>query len=430
MWTLLIAAALAEPVDGALFVPSLTDAPSDAVPEAGNASPPWVQRHPEGRLAATWRLVWAPTWTVARGGDRAQALVETPEVTLSAGDWRVWVQLWHRAPPGAHLLTARVHGPDGLTTTAIAAERFDGAAFGGLQPGVVPFHVGAEGPVRIELVADGDAQVFVGTVQVAPASPRPIYVIEHCANTIGRVEAAIADGANAVELDLQWGDAGVFVRHPCPSPPACGSAGTAADALPALFQRLGAALGSGELDLVVLDVKRPHLHTAAYAAAVASLLATAGLPPDQVVMSVPTAVHGAPAAAPWMAAVAPPGGGSQPHLDAWHDVANGAPASDWLDAALAQGSDFLGLGADPIAVHAPMPVWADRLAASVNRRDRAGAPARVYFWTLERRIAMRYVLDVGVDAVIVNAPRRMMDVLAAEPYARWFKLAEGGITDR
>lgn len=386
------------------------------LPDAG-------QVHPAGRLHPSLRVRWIPMWTPWTEAP-AWPITQTEPVTLPAGPRRALVQVWHRDGIGQELGQIEVRqGGEVLARRPIFGRRFPGPRDGGLQEEVVDFDLPAEGPVEVAVYAS--ARIWVGAIRLAPAAAQPVWVVEHCANTERRVDHAVAVGANAVELDVQWTAGGaLLVDHPPGSPAACWLARTAGRDVGALLQRVGQHVAAGRLSLVVIDVKHPERDVEPFARALVAALDAAGLPARQVVLSVDRrhaqrfveAVRAAPRAAPFA-----------PWLDAWHDVATGARPEGWVEEAVAAGATFLSVGADPIAVHQPMPVWFDPLAELVNARDAGTGPARAMTWTLERKVSMRMALDLGLDAVIVNDAGRMVEVLREVPYAGLFRL--GGVGD-
>lgn len=376
------------------------------------------QRHPDGQLARGLLHRWVPMWT-QRDPAAVEVLVDTAPVTLPAGRWRALVELWQQSPAGTPLLTAHVHGPDGATfTRTLYAEDFPNRLGGGMEPGLIPFELTAPGPVRIELVADRGVRVHVGAVQLAPDRPRPFYAISHCANALSRVQQAMDVGMNGVELDVQWWYGELLVGHPAGSPPACWGAHALRADLAKLLDAVGDGLRSGRLAVVVLDIKGPRANTGAYARTLAEALQRAGIPSDRVVLSIPVGE-----AAEFVAAMT--AAGVHPHLDAWHDLADGPLPTDWIDTSIAAGADFLGVGADPIVLTRPTPTWMAPLKQLVDRRDAHVGLGAAYFWTLDRPVSMRVALDAGVDGLIVNEPEKLMDVLRRAPYDLLFRMATG-----
>lgn len=375
------------------------------------------QRHPDGQLGRGALRRWVPMWT-QRDPAAVEVLVDTVPVTLPAGRWRALVELWQESPAGTPLLTAHVHGPDGATTRTLYAEDFPNRLGGGMEPGLIPFELTAPGPVRIELVADRGVRVHVGAVQLAPDRPRPFYAIAHCANALPRVEHAMDVGLNGVELDVQWWYGELLVGHPIGSPPACWGAHALRADLAKLLDAVGEGLRAGRLAVVVLDIKGPQANTVAYARTLAEALQRAGVPGDRVVLSIPVGE-----AAEFVAAMTE--AGVHPHLDAWHDLADGPLPTDWIDTSIAAGADFLGVGADPIVLTRPTPTWMAPLKQLVDRRDAGVGLGAAYFWTLDRPVSMRVALDAGVDGLIVNEPEKLMDVLRRAPYDSLFRMATG-----
>ena len=59
----------------------------------------------------------------------------------------------------------------------------------------------------------------------------------------------------------------------------------------------------------------------------------------------------------------------------------------------------------------------------MNARDRGGSVAKAYYWTLSAKSAIRKMLDLGVDGIVVNDPQALREVLAEEPYRGLCRLA-------
>jgi hypothetical protein len=255
------------------------------------------------------------------------------------------------------------------------------------------------------------------TAPASPGEPRPFYLIKHCTNSVRRLRNVHDEGANAVELDIQWHHGEVHIGHPLPTPPACWFHHANGEDVHTYFRELGEHLrGEGEpIELVILDIKRPDVDTRSYADALAKELVTAGIPPQRVVMSIPYQ-----SAFEFVNDIRN-SGFEVGHVDAWHDVSGGELPNDWLDASCSAGACFLGVGADPIVFWRPATSWRKAIQQMTRRRDGAGPLHHVYFWTLERRASFRFALDLGVDGVIVNRPRHFLPVL--EEYRNSYVLA-------
>lgn len=369
-----------------------------------------VQDHPEGRLHPTARVRWYPMWT---GADprRSERLSVTPPVTVEAGVWRVLVEQWHHLTVGRPLAVVRVR-VDGLLVAEMTtrARPFPSPGAGGMQADVVSFEVAAGGAVSIEVDEAARGGLWVGTIGLVPGGARPFYAIQHCANDVDRVERALARGANAVELDVMRTGGGLRIEHPVGSPPACWGGVTRADGVGPYLQHLGELARREELALVLLDLKGAGVDTGAYVGELVAAIRAAELEEALVVLSVPDCHAGAVRAA--SDAV-----GFAGHLDVWRDVAV-AECPGRGEAERGVGAQFIGLGADPAYITRPMPQWLEPLRSLVHRRDTEGAPAKVYYWTVDLQTSMRVALDLGVDGLIVNAPGRLDAELGERPY-RW-----------
>ena len=70
-----------------------------------------------------------------------------------------------------------------------------------------------------------------------------------------------------------------------------------------------------------------------------------------------------------------------------------------------------------------LPMWHRKVAEAVNARDSGSGVAKVYYWTLGSKAAMRSMLDLAVDGLLVNRPRALREVLDEEPYRWLYRLA-------
>lgn len=65
-----------------------------------------------------------------------------------------------------------------------------------------------------------------------------------------------------------------------------------------------------------------------------------------------------------------------------------------------------------------------RLRREVGIRDsESGFIQKVYHWTIDQKLRMRWSLDIGVDAMITNDPYDLVDVLEESYYRNYFRLA-------
>ena len=96
---------------------------------------------------------------------------------------------------------------------------------------------------------------------------------------------------------------------------------------------------------------------------------------------------------------------------------------DWVEAAARHGITALGIGTDCFNPGSFLPTWYRKVAQAVNARDSGGGFAKVYYWTLGSKAAMRNMLDLAVDGLLVNRPRALREVLDEEPYRWLYRLA-------
>ncbi len=246
-----------------------------------------------------------------------------------------------------------------------------------------------------------------------PPIRRPV-LIRHCVNDRRRLDVTGPDGATAVELDVRWHHGALSVQHPAPSPPACWGRVSRGPKVGALFAALAGRLratDASKLEFAILDIKGldslQALEAAGrpYAAALARALTETGVPPDRVIVAIPAAT------ASRFHTLLGEAGLQGTHLDAWQGLGVSASSNDWLDTSIQAGGCFLGVGADPAAWWRPNRTWRRALALAIHARDTTGNPHDVYYWTVERRRSLEFAIGLGIDAVIVNHPRRFIPIL-------------------
>jgi hypothetical protein len=98
----------------------------------------------------------------------------------------------------------------------------------------------------------------------------------------------------------------------------------------------------------------------------------------------------------------------------------------WIDEAEAAGVTMLGIGTDCFVPWDLLRSWLGPMRAVVNGRDCDARVRKAYYWTLGSAAAMRKMLDLQVDGIIVNDPRTLARVLSEEPYREIYRLAQPG----
>ncbi len=361
-------------------------------------------------------LVFAEPGTVSRAISLdADGLVSAATgLQLEPADYAAVIQVEHRQGAGRrHLADVEVLvAGKTVTTHRIVSKRF--RARGGYQRVLVPFQVAEPGPVDIRVTSVGRKRFEVGSISVTWASQRrPFYVIAHCTNSARRVQAAIEQGANAVELDLQLADDGrIFAKHGGGEPIECGGRAWP-DEMPELFELLRTSLEGGELALLLLDTKGTEGREVEYGRALGETLAAAKIPPNRVVVSVPLETGGDVFDG---LALARYSASSDLYLSDYGTTEPGP----WVDSLVDHGTDFAGLGMDPIGFWRPMRWWGPWMRELANRRDANNAPPMGYYWTLNRKASARLVLDHMLDGMITNHPKRMRPILDEPPYRSLF----------
>ncbi len=244
---------------------------------------------------------------------------------------------------------------------------------------------------------------------------RPFYVIAHCANNASRVDAAVAAGANGVEIDVMYRRGALLGLHGGFEPRECG-ARTPAAALGALFEQVATAMHDGELALVIIDAKRTGSEGETYGKLLGRALADAGLPADRVVVSVPLE-HGESVRSGLLAV------DYDTHLDLYLGNYGKTDPARWMHDLDVAGADVSGVGMDPIAFWRPMRWWRPWMQEMIDRRDDGTGPGFAYYWTINRARSAQEVLDYGLDGLITNHPQRVMPLLDSPPNRERVRLA-------
>lgn len=366
--------------------------------------PVWLpsqQAHAIGRAAAP--VGRDPSWRVRTAdGAGVAASISTDIVHPS----RCRVQLHATGAIGAEVavLRTRRHG-DVVQETIIRAEKHDGWQRIDID---VP-----QGPVDLELLSRGTANLHIGAWCISPAEPRPIWNIGHRTSTVAKFERFLAEGANAIECDVTpvhaKGRVKMTVFH---------GGDVAWTRHEAFADYLGLArqhLEAGDISFLLFDTKRGKgIDPRDAAEALCRAIIDAGLPAERCGVSVPTSM--CPAYFETLEAC---------DLDLVRDTYEDWPDTpeEWLRRVDELGTDVQGVGSAAIDP-TPFGRWLPWLGALVNHRDRgAGELRKAYYWTVDRRTTMRKVLDLGADAIIVNHPDRLRDVLAESMQQGWVRPA-------
>jgi hypothetical protein len=358
-----------------------------------------------------------PMWT-----DDAEApgdLLMSPWQELPPGEYTAVMQLFHPGAEGARAGTLLVEDGGGHTLAeAVVSTR--GQRHGGWQRELIAFRLAAPTRARIRFRYDGGLPLWTGTLHLTRSGPRPIYVIGHNRNTPEQVDRSLAKGANAIEGDFSYRHGRLMVAETPPYP------GWTEISEPSVWLRHLAAR-MDEVAFIYFDCKPdevPGNDFYRFGRELAEHILAAGIAPRSCLFSVPDlqgrdlfrgiADGGFAASATGMDGLHK----SQPR-DASPDL--------WAQTARELRLRFLGLGRPSVDITTPLPLWWSPLRETVVARDGAGGyPTKIVYWSLDDEEAMRKVLDIGVDGVIVDHEDRLCSVLEEQPYRQFCRKAVPG----
>jgi hypothetical protein len=276
--------------------------------------------------------------------------------------------------------------------------------------------------VTLSVESLGETPFDLGSVVCWNLCGRPAYVIAHMSNSPGLIERDLAAGANAIECDVGPRDGSAdgpltafhrfappYVRRTLPRTP---------------LAELGAAI-HGSLDRLALVMLDCHVLRDApedYRVFGRRLAETIRpfLPEQRAVMSIPE-----PAMAGLFDGVRDAGYGAGRDLCLDGENPKRGSQRRWIEGAERLSATMTGVGTDCFVPWDLLTGWFGPVAAAVTARDRGGSVAKVYSWTLSTKAAMRQMLDLAVDGLVVNDPAAMRQVLSEEPYSWLYRPAEG-----
>jgi hypothetical protein len=376
---------------------------------------PEAQRHAVGRAGRD--PFRGSFWSAGRGEHGVLAAC-----ALAAGggsDAAVLVQLAHRARPGTPLVLLRARGAGVDRMSEVRAEDLGSREW---QRAVLLFSPLAAETVELSVEALGAGEVQVGAVTLWRRRGRPVWVISHMSNSPKLIREDLAGGANVVECDVgpraRSGKEELMVFHRFAPPYFRRTTARAS-----LAEVLAEARGSlDRLSLVMFDchVLRDGEDYRAHGRRLADAIG-AMLPPERVLFSVPEVEM-----APLFDGLRDAGFGAGRDLCLDGESPGRGQDRRWVDTAESLGTTTVGVGTDGFVPWHRLAGWFGPLAAAVNARDRGGSVAKVYYWTVSTKAAMRKLLDFAVDGVLVNEPRALREVLEEEPYKDLYRPAGPG----
>jgi hypothetical protein len=96
-------------------------------------------------------------------------------------------------------------------------------------------------------------------------------------------------------------------------------------------------------------------------------------------------------------------------------------AEEWMGPVRANQLTFQGLGVTPQLQVTEK--WSVPISVYVRAREQEEFPRKIYFWTVNDANAMRRVLDLGIDALITDEIPQLRSILNEQPYASMYRYA-------
>jgi hypothetical protein len=366
------------------------------------------QRHGVGRPGGRDRRR-GPHW-IAPKGARGVAAAVTREGPGGEGG-AFLVQLAHRARPQTPLVLLRAHGD---RTDRISEVRAESVEDGCWQRAMIEVAADGSAPLTLEVEALGESEVRIGAIVYSRLRERPVWVLAHMSNSPESLQRDLSSGANAIECDVGPEDGrstGPLMAFHRFAPPYV----RRSLARSPLGEMLDAIAGSlDRLALVMFDchLLREDADYRLFGRRLAEA-ARGRIPAERVVFSVPER-----SMAPIFRGVLDAGFPSARDLCLDGERADDGDDRRWVEAAEREGATMVGVGTDCFVPFDLLSSWLGPVSAAVNARDSGGSVAKVYYWTVSTKSAMRKMLDLGVDGLVVNDPRALREVLDEEPY-RW-----------
>jgi hypothetical protein len=376
---------------------------------------PWQQLHEigePGRLG----LMRAASWMVGPR-DCAGVVLATSPAMVSEGRYAMLVTLRHRARARATvaMIEVLVDGDVKVQKSVVASRTH------GWQREMVAFELARAGTLVLRVLSPGGHRLWTGTVSLCREPPRPFYAMAHMRNSPAGVARALAHGANAIECDVcarvePGGRIALDAHHGFSIPYSRrGLARTPLRDYVGVLEPF-----AEQLALLVLDCKPSASLQHDYRSYGRALAETiAGLFPESRVL---ISVHD-PSMMAVFAGAAEAGFAAGRDVNLIDNTAEFENPHQWIRFAEHHDLTALGIGTDCFVVGNLLRTWYAPIAAAVNGRDQRQRVKKVYYWTLQARAAIRSMLDYGLDGLIVNSPRGLLDVLAEPPFDVLYRLA-------
>jgi glycerophosphoryl diester phosphodiesterase len=279
------------------------------------------------------------------------------------------------------------------------------------------------------------ASLFLALAVSATAeAKRPFYVIAHMTNTVGAVRWAMAEGANALEMDLRFTSAGEpdTFRHgggiicdcicAVGSNHVCGALGRNCEAAVSVRTMFAELVKHSRLALLLLDTKITAADSTATQEAagrrIVQVLETdlfaRGFRGRVVISAGHPDVFAYLQKAAQQAAASRYGSRIFFAFDQEGGAAENASCTLKTLARLPSKNRVFGTGVSACATGN----FTDAIKMAATNRD-AGVAGLVYVWTLDAESSMKHYIQSGVDGILTNIPRK----LAALARARRLSLA-------
>ena len=389
---------------------------------------PHQQIHSVGRMANVdllrGDLARGPMWT--DDNQKPGDLALSPTQILPAGDYCALLQLFHRSPVGVRAGSLRAEDAHGTLLGVTEIHTSDIEA-GGWQREVVNFRLSVPTQVRIRFQYDQPIRIWTGLIRLNAGGPRPIFIIGHNKNTLAHADESVAQGANALEVDVSYRNGHMLAAE---TPPLPGWMQTSE-----LSDWLKNAV-KHPLAFVYFDCKMTHVPDQdfhRFGVELAAKVKAAGIPPERCLFSV-----GDPSAAALFEGVAAGGyGAAGRSMDGLHTSHPDEVAPNfWAQTAAANRLDVVGTGRSNLEFYKLLNHWWPPIQATVAARDHGQLPKKVVHWTLQAKENMRKMLDLGVDGIITDEEADLSAILLEQPYRQlcrkakpsdWFPIRAHGV---
>lgn len=413
------------------------------------------QSHATGARSASGELRWITTWAAE---NKKGSLAVTEQLAhLPKGSYRAIFEVYYKVGKGNVLGSIRAWSGDKIVAEKeVRGEDYPNHLDGGYQRCFLDLNVPAAGyrNFRLELYYANNHYVWLGAIALH-VKGRPFYLMAHRVNNAAKVNAAVNEGANGVEVDIHpygvdaisaAGKSIVGKKGKLPqNAPLYEFYGyhygdinyTTPEKFDALLATIAGHVRSGKVQVFILDCKQTFVTAAGlppwgsadltkYGKSLAAKLKKAGIPANRLMLSVPAA--NAKALRKALA-----DNGFAVALDAYVESGGSGKETDWesinkwAEGVVKEEASFQGVGLDE-SVRGPFYRYAYRLQDMIARRDSGSSIKKVWFWTVNNAKETRQLLDYGVDGILTDSLQTIKDVMKEPAYKGVYRLADS--TDR